>query len=79
MIAARWRPPCQIAPCTGPCSGALRRAQAQIDKEEWWEGILRLLADPETAPLVTGLLKFGGGIARLGDEAWLRVSAAPQR
>ena len=39
------------------------------------QGILRLLDDDETAPLVTKLLKFGGGIARLGDEAWLRVSA----
>ena len=40
--------------------------------------ILRLLADAETAALVTGLLKHGGGIARLADEAWLAVSA-PQR
>ena len=37
--------------------------------------ILRLLADAETAALVTGLLKRGGGIARLADEAWLAVSA----
>jgi hypothetical protein len=39
------------------------------------QGIQRLLADPNTAPLVTGLLKLGGGIARLGDAAWLSVSA----
>ncbi len=37
-----------------------------------------LLADAETAPLVTKLLKKDGGIARLEDEAWLRVSG-PQR
>ena len=37
--------------------------------------ILRLLADPATAALVTGLLKHDGGIARLADEAWLAVSA----
>ncbi len=38
----------------------------------------RLLADPATAPLVTKLLERSSGIARLEDEAWLRVSA-PQR
>ena len=37
--------------------------------------ILRLFADAETAALVTKLLKRGGGIARLADEAWLAVSA----
>ena len=37
-----------------------------------------LLADPATAELVETLLKRGSGIARLADEAWLRVSA-PQR
>ena len=37
--------------------------------------ILRLLDDAETAALVTGLLEHDGGIARLADEAWLRVSA----
>ena len=39
------------------------------------QGTQRLLADPDTAPLVTGLLKRDGGIARLGDPAWLSVSA----
>ena len=38
----------------------------------------RLLADDATAELVKTLLKRDSGIARLGDEAWLRVSA-PQR
>ena len=54
---------------------SLRRAQARVDKKDWWEDIQRLLADPDTAPLVTGLLKRDGGIARLGDAAWLSVSA----
>ena len=39
------------------------------------QNIMKLLADPATAPLVTELLKHDGGIARLADEAWLRVSA----
>ena len=38
----------------------------------------RLLDDDATAELVKTLLKKDGGIARLEDEAWLRVSA-PQR
>ena len=38
----------------------------------------RLLDDAATAALVTKLLERDSGIARLADEAWLRVSA-PQR
>jgi hypothetical protein len=36
---------------------------------------MKLLADDETAELVTGLLKRDGGIARLENEEWLAVSA----
>ena len=39
----------------------------------------RLLDDDETAELVTTLLKHGGGIARLENEAWLAVSAPLDR
>jgi hypothetical protein len=38
----------------------------------------RLLDDPETAALVTELLKHDGGIARLENDGWLNVRA-PQR
>ena len=39
------------------------------------QNILKLLADPATAELVKGLIKHGGGIARLENEEWLAVSA----
>ena len=39
------------------------------------QDVIKLLDDPETAALVTELLKRGGGIARLADKAWLAVSA----
>ena len=39
------------------------------------QNFLKLLADDATAELVKGLIKHGGGIARLENEAWLRVSA----
>ena len=39
------------------------------------QNIMKLLADDETAELVTGLLKRDGGIARLENEEWLAVSA----
>ena len=36
---------------------------------------MKLLADPATAELVTGLLKHSSGIARLENDRWLAVSA----
>jgi hypothetical protein len=39
------------------------------------QNILKLLDDDATAELVKTLLRRGGGIARLENEAWLRVSA----
>ena len=39
------------------------------------QNIMKLLADPATAPLVKTLLKHDSGIARLTDKAWLAVSA----
>ena len=43
------------------------------------QNIMKLLADPATAELVTELLKRGGGIARLENEEWLAVSAPLDR
>ena len=42
------------------------------------QDVIRLRDDPETAALVTELIKHGSGIARLADKAWMAVSA-PQR
>ena len=39
------------------------------------QNVMKLLADPATAELVTELIKRGGGIARLENEEWLAVSA----
>ena len=39
------------------------------------QNIMKLLADPATAPLVTELIKKGSGIARLENDRWLAVSA----
>jgi hypothetical protein len=36
---------------------------------------MKLLADDATAELVKGLIKHGGGIARLENDRWLAVSA----
>jgi hypothetical protein len=36
---------------------------------------MRLLADDAAAPLVKGLIKRDGGIARLENDRWLAVSA----
>ena len=53
---------------------------AEAPRHVWLalQDVRRLLDDAETAPLVKELLKSNSGIARLADEAWLRVSA-PQR
>ena len=37
--------------------------------------MIRLRDDPETAALVTELIKHDSGIARLADKAWMAVSA----
>ena len=39
------------------------------------QNIMKLLADPATAPLVKELIKRDGGIARLENDRWLAVSA----
>ena len=39
------------------------------------QNIMKLLADETTAPLVKELIKHDGGIARLTDKEWLKVSA----
>jgi hypothetical protein len=39
------------------------------------QNILKLLDDAATAELVKGLIKHGGGIARLENDRWLAVSA----
>ena len=39
------------------------------------QNIMKLLADPATAPLVKELIKRSSGIARLADDRWLAVSA----
>jgi hypothetical protein len=37
--------------------------------------VRRLLDDPATAALATGLLTFNSGIKRLADKEWMAVSA----